>query len=199
MRNDSTTAATLTIASGPIRKAEGTQQSEGALTAISMEKCIADERRSSSELRIPDSELIVIEITRESTVNHCNNILRVEEWGQRGEKVNGVVMQSRHGVREHVSCMLAHDLLNKVTSIVGFCELLRSDQTDSQKEIHLHRLRVTALLIADMLKECSSSPVTCSQRESQPIDDAAPRKPVESLELEAYQKSSLSLRVIQPS
>src|SRR5581483_8382818 len=101
--------------------------------------------------QIPDSELSVIEITLGGMVNHCNNGLKPRECWQRGEKVNGVAMQPRHGVREHVSCMLAHDLLNKVTAVIGFCDLLASDQTDSQKEIHLQRLRVTASLIADML------------------------------------------------
>jgi len=161
MQPDSTNSGIL---SNAIRNGDELgQSSEEMMAAIGTKKCaVADERISSIEAPIPDSELDVIAITRDDAASHCNHILRLEECWQRGEKVNGVVMQSRHAVREHVSCMLAHDLLNKVTAIVGFCELLASDQTDSQKEIHLHRLRVTALLIADMLNERSCRLAFCS-------------------------------------
>ncbi len=170
---------------------------EETVAATSTEKCaVADESSSSLNAQIPDSELGVIEITRGGTANHCNNSFGSRECLQRGEKVNGVVMQSRHEVRGHVSCMLAHDLLNKVSAIVGFCDLLASDQTDSQKEIHLHRMRVTALLIADMLNVRSCSPMVYLSGQQELVEKSVEKKPSEKVEPEIYQGSSTPYTVI---
>jgi hypothetical protein len=153
------------------------------------------ESDSSGEVRptaaqIPDSELSVIEITPDGIVNHCSNGIEPRECSQRGEKVNGVVMPSRHGVGEHVSCMLAHDLLNKVTAVIGFCDLLASDQTDNQREIHLQRLRLTAWLIADMLNERPCSLVVCSSEQQELVETCMERESPERVEPKVYERSS---------
>lgn len=175
---------------------------EETVAATSVEKCgVADENRSSMNAQIPDSELSVIEITAIRTIDHGGNSSPVRESeqrsGHRGEKVNGVVMQSRHDVREHVSCMLAHDLLNKVTAIVGFCELLASDQTDSQKEIHLHQLRVTAYVMADMLNVRACSPIIRSPGQQELVEKSMEKKSPEKVEPEIYRGSNTSYIAIQ--
>jgi hypothetical protein len=163
-------------------------------TGSSTRKCaVAGEATAWMELPIPDSELSVIQITDIRTSDHGGGSPPARESGprsrQRGEKVNGVVMQSRHDVQEHVSCMLAHDLLNKVTAIVGFCELLASDQTDNQREFHLHRLRVTALLIADILNERSCSPAPRSAGQQEFVEKPVEKKAAEKVEPKFYERS----------
>ena len=150
----------------------------------------------------PHLELRVTEITDVVVGNHCSNFPVHGESAQRlehrGEKVNGEVMAPRHGVQEHVSCMLAHDLLNRVTAIVGFCDLIASDPTDSQKEIHLHRLRVTALLIADMLHERSCSLVTCPPDQQECVENPVEKKTPEKVELKLYERRDTPYLAIHP-
>jgi len=150
----------------------------------------------SAVTQIPDLELTVIEITIDGVVNHCNNGIQPRECWQRGEKVNGVAMQLRHGVQEHVSCMLAHDLLNKIAALIGFCDLIASDQTDSEKEVHLQRLRITALLMADMVNARSCSLVFCSPSQDQ-VEARLPKKPSKNTEVELYGSGSASYKATQ--
>ena len=104
---------------------------------------------------IPNLKLAVPEITNAVDVNHSRTSIEPEQWPQRGEKVSGEVVQSCNGVQEHVSCTLAHDLLNEIAAIVGLCDLLVSDQTDQEREAYVQRLRVTARQMADMVNQRS--------------------------------------------
>ena len=115
--------------------------------------------------QIPDSELGVTEITDSVVGNHCNDSPVHGESAQRlehrGEKVNGEVMAPRHTVPQHAFCMLAHDVLNNISAIIGFCDLIEIDQTEAEKQNHFDWLRNTASLIPDMLSRCSCSVGVC--------------------------------------
>ena len=64
-------------------------------------------------------------------------------------------MQNTNGPSSHVTCQLAHDLLNKLTAIVGHCDILDTHEHPSSVECHdrLHRIRALACLMAAMLHE----------------------------------------------
>jgi len=156
-----------------------------------------------NRLSMPQSsvaDLGVIEITYPSIRRHCinpslpgNSTQRSE---RRGEKVNGEVMAPRHGMLEHAFCMLAHDVLNKVSAIIGFCDLVEIDHTEAEKQNHLSRMRATALLIADMLNERSCCVVVCSPDKEKPVQ-VPQKKPPDNLEPDVFGRSSASYVAIQ--
>lgn len=52
----------------------------------------------------------------------------------------------------HPICMLAHELVNNLSVIVGRCELLSDlDQPDDERTRHLQAIRETAKSMADRL------------------------------------------------
>ena len=163
----------------------------GSNRRIALGRCI-----TGCSYSLPDDspilKLAVTEITNAVDVNHCGTSVEPEQWQQRGEKVNGEVMPSCHGVEEHVSCMLAHDLLNKLAAVIGFCDLLASDQTDHEKEIHLHRLRVTALLMADMLNERSCSLMLYAPKHEEAVENDSQKKALETMKTKVYESSTAS-------
>ena len=142
--------------------------------------------------RCPELALAVIGITKVRSINHCiNNTPSRTSW-QRGERVHGETMDPRHPGK-HVPCVLAHDVLNKVAGIIGFCELLESDQSESEKELHMRRLRATALLLAELIQERSCDlAVICLSGEAADTGRSTERKPQESISEREHPRTSVS-------
>jgi len=136
--------------------------------------------------------LAVIGITKVRSINHCINSKPSRTSWQRGERVHGETMDPRHPGK-HVPCVLAHDVLNKVAGIIGFCELLESDQSESEKELHIRRLRATALLLAELIQERSCDlAVICLSGEAADTGRSTERKPQESISEREHPRTSVS-------
>jgi hypothetical protein len=61
-------------------------------------------------------------------------------------------MQKASRECHHPICILAHDLVNNLSVIVGRCDLmLDAGQSDEQRAKHLSEIRDTAKLMADKL------------------------------------------------
>jgi hypothetical protein len=63
-------------------------------------------------------------------------------------------MEKSHGMSVLPVCPLAHSLLDKLTVIVGHCELLaETNSADLASSRHLHLIRQTAQSMASELKD----------------------------------------------
>ncbi len=62
-------------------------------------------------------------------------------------------MQNSDGVAGHVTCLLAHDLVNKLSAIVGHCDILDTTGASSACHDGSHQIRVLATLMATMLHQ----------------------------------------------
>jgi hypothetical protein len=68
-------------------------------------------------------------------------------------------MQNSDGVANHVTCLLAHDLVNKLSAIVGHCDILDTkildtrNEADSECHEGLRHIRQLATLMATMLHQ----------------------------------------------
>jgi len=75
----------------------------------------------------------------------------------------------------HPICMLAHELVNNLSVIVGRCDLLGDpDQSDDERTRHLQAIRQTAKSMADRLNQhqCHLASIarTAAMRRDQLID-----------------------------
>lgn len=53
----------------------------------------------------------------------------------------------------HPSCFLAHDLINRLSIVVGYCDLLGDEMLESiVRQKHLHYIRESAKAMAEDLK-----------------------------------------------
>jgi hypothetical protein len=54
-----------------------------------------------------------------------------------------------------VICLLSHALLNKVSVVIGHCELLQEpDQSPDQIAAHLAEIQIAAKAMAESLRQC---------------------------------------------
>ena len=68
-----------------------------------------------------------------------------------------------HELRGHHFCLLAHNVINKLTAILGHCEILDGEASASPECIgQLHKIRDLASAAAAMLQsgECENEAVT---------------------------------------
>lgn len=77
------------------------------------------------------------------------------------------------------SCMLAHDMINRLTVILGFCDLLKEHTTaDEQGLKYLSSIRFSANSMAEELKHryCQPDPPIKSPSESHAVPAVRSRR-----------------------
>lgn len=65
---------------------------------------------------------------------------------------NGIIMENAKLECSHPICMLAHELINSLSVIIGHCDLLGDqDQSQDERSRHLIQIRNTAKSMAQKL------------------------------------------------